>query len=112
MVNDLLLVSHAGVNGSGQAKRGAHRSCDAKNEEPLFHSDLVASRACGTAHYSASTAQKRAGPVLGKGGVSRLARRSPVSTRGSVRAGEHDRVAIRIAQPDFPMVRAAFAVGR
>src|SRR5437667_12472754 len=38
--------------------------------------------------------------------------RSPISIRRSVRAGEHDRVAVGIAQPDFPMVRTAVTVGR
>ena len=38
--------------------------------------------------------------------------RFPISIRRPVGAGEHDRVAIGIAQPDFPMVRAAFVIGR
>jgi len=36
----------------------------------------------------------------------------PIPIRRSVRAGEHHRVTIGIAEPDFPMVRAAVAVGR
>ena len=38
--------------------------------------------------------------------------RSPISVRGAVRAGEHDRVTVRIAQPTFPVVRTTPAIGR
>jgi hypothetical protein len=38
--------------------------------------------------------------------------RSPVSVCGSVRTGEHDRVAVGIVQPDFPMVRTTVTVRR
>ncbi len=38
--------------------------------------------------------------------------RFPGSIGGSVRTCEHDGVAIRIAQPDFPVVGAAIVIGR
>ncbi len=36
----------------------------------------------------------------------------PISIRGAVRAGENDGVAVGIAQPDFPVIGPAVAVGR
>ena len=38
--------------------------------------------------------------------------RFPISIRRSVRAGNYNHVSVRIAKPNFPMIRTAISVGR
>lgn len=49
--------------------------------------------------------------MAGAGSLRRLLR-PPGAVCGPVRTGEHDRVAVRVAKPDLPVVRSAVAVRR
>src|SRR5262249_48912798 len=53
--------------------------------------------------------------AVGCSGLDRLRRhhlRSPISIRGTLRTGKHDRVAVGIPQPDLPMIRPTITPGR